>query len=115
MLPYSLTIPFFLPAFPLSAFPFMKRHLPHQLTVFLDPLYQKSPFTEDNDHEASGKQRIEEDELSISPSGEDINEFLEVSNPKEAEVTAKTTEPKEEVELLKSLEAAFTDDLLAPK
>ena len=90
----------------------MKRHLPHQDTVFLDPLYQKSPFTEDNDHEASGNQRIEEDELSISPSDEDINEFLEVSNPKEAEVTAKTTEPKEGVELLKSLEAAFTDDEL---
>ena len=90
----------------------MKRHLPHQDTVFLDPLYQKSPFTEDNDHEASGKQRIEEDELSISPSDEDINEFLEESNPKEAEVTAKTTEPKEGVELLKSLEAAFTDDEL---
>ena len=46
VLPYSLTIPFFLPAFPLSAFPFMKRHPPHQVTVFLDPLYQKSPFTE---------------------------------------------------------------------
>ena len=43
MRPYSLTIPFFLPVFPLSAFPFMKRHLPHQVTVFLDPL---SPFTE---------------------------------------------------------------------
>ena len=24
----------------------MKRHLPHQVTVFLDPLYKKSPFTE---------------------------------------------------------------------
>ena len=68
--------------------------------------------SEDNDHEASGKQRLEEDELSISPSDEDINEFLEESNPKEAEVTAKTTEPKEEVELLKSLEADFTDDEL---
>ena len=32
--------------------------------------------------------------------------------PHEAEVTAKTTEPKEEVELLKSLEADFTDDEL---
>ena len=68
--------------------------------------------SEDNDHEASGKQRLEEDELSISPSDEDINEFLEESNLKEAEVTAKTTEPKEEVELLKSVEAAFTDDEL---
>ena len=68
--------------------------------------------SEDNDHEASGKRRLEEDELSISPSDEDINEFLEESNPKEAEVTAKTTEPKEEVELLKSLEADFTDDEL---
>ena len=43
VLPYSLTIPLFLPIFPLSAFPFMKRHLPHQVTVFLAPL---SPFTE---------------------------------------------------------------------
>lgn len=39
------------------------------------------------------------------------NEFLQESNPKEAKVTAKTTEPKE-VELLKSLEADFTDDEL---
>ena len=55
--------------------------------------------SEDNNHEASGKWRREEDELSISPSDEDINEFLEESNPKEAKVTAKTTEPKREVEL----------------
>ena len=61
---------------------------------------------------ASGKRRREEDELSISPSDKDINELLEESNPKEAEVTAKTTEPKEEVELLKYLEADFTDDEL---
>ena len=37
------------------------------------------------------------------------NELLEESNPKEAEVTAKTTEPKEEIELLKPLKADFTD------
>ena len=82
-----------------------RRHSPHDLS-------SADSESEDNDHEASGKRRREEDELSISPSDEDINEFLEVSNPKEDEVTAKTTEPKEEVELLKSLEAAFTDDEL---
>ena len=82
-----------------------RRHSPHDLS-------SADPESEDNDHEASGKRRREEDELSISPSDEDINEFLEESNPKEAEVTAKTTEPKEEVELLKSLEADFTDDEL---
>ena len=82
-----------------------QRHSPHDLL-------SADSESEDNDHEASGKQRREEDELSISPSDEDINEFLEESNPKEAEVTAKTTEPKEEVELLKSLEADFTDDEL---
>ena len=82
-----------------------RRHSPHDLS-------SADSESEDNDHEASGKRRREEDELSISPSDEDINEFLEESNPKEAEVTAKTTEPKEEVELLKSLEADFTDDEL---
>ena len=82
-----------------------RRHSPHDLS-------SADSESEDNDHEASGKRRREEDELSISPSDEDINEFLEVSNTKEAEVTAKTTEPKEEVELLKSLEADFTDDEL---
>ena len=76
------------------------RHSPHDLS-------SADSESEDNDHEASGKRRREEEELSISPSDEDINEFLEESNPK---VTAKTTEPKEEVELLKSLEADFTDD-----
>ena len=40
------------------------------------------------------------------------NELLEEWNPKEAEVTAKTTEPKEEIELLKPLKAEFTDDEL---
>ena len=82
-----------------------RRHSPHDLS-------SADSESEDNDHEASGKRRREEDELSISPSDEDINEFLEESNPKEAEVTAKTTEPKEEVELLKSLEADFSDDEL---
>ena len=82
-----------------------RRHSPHDLS-------SADSESEDNDHEASGKRRREEDELSISPSDEDINEFFEESNPKEAEVTAKTTEPKEEVELLKSLEADFTDDEL---
>ena len=82
-----------------------RRHSPHDLS-------SADSESEDNDHEASGKGRREEDELSISPSDEDINELLEESNPKEAEVTAKTTEPKEEVELLKSLEADFTDDEL---
>ena len=78
-------------------------HSPHDLS-------SADSQSEDNDHEASSKRRHEE-ELSISPSDEDINEFLEESNPKEAEVTAKTTEAKE-VELLKSLEADFTDDEL---
>ena len=82
-----------------------RRHSPHDLS-------SADSESEDNDHEASGKRRREEDELSISPSDEDINEFLEESNAKEAEVTTKTTEPKEEVELLKSLEADFTDDEL---
>ena len=80
-----------------------RRHSPHDFS-------SADSESEDNDHEASGKRRREEDELSISPSDEDINEFLEESNPREAEVTATTTEPKEEVELLKSLEADFTDD-----
>ena len=82
-----------------------RRHSPHDLST-------ADSESEDNDHEASGKRRREENELNISPSDEDINELLEESNPKEAEVTAKTTEPKEEVELLKSLEADFTDDEL---
>ena len=69
-----------------------RRHSPHDLP-------SADSESEDNDHEASGKRRREEDELSISPSDDDINEFLEESNPREAEVTAKTTEPKEEVEL----------------
>ena len=81
-----------------------RRNSPHDLS-------SADSESEDNDYEASGKRRGEEDELSISPSDEDINEFLEESNPKEAEVTAKTTEAKE-VELLKSLEADFTDDEL---
>ena len=68
--------------------------------------------SEDNDHEAPSKRRREEDELSISPSDEDINAFLEESNSKELEATAKTAEPNEEAALLKSLEADFTDDEL---
>ena len=53
--------------------------------------------------------RREEDELSISPSDEDINDFLQESNSKEVEAPSKTAETEEEVELLKSLEADFTD------
>ena len=56
--------------------------------------------------------RCKEDELSISPSDEDITAFLEESNSKEVKVTAKTAEPNEEAKLLKSLEADFTDDEL---
>ena len=67
---------------------------------------------EDNDHGASGERRREEDELSISSSDEDITEFREESNSKEVVVSAKTAEPNEEAELLKSLEADFTDDEL---
>lgn len=66
--------------------------------------------SEDSDHESPSKRRREEDAISISPSDEDINELLEQSNPKEVEVPAKTAEPEEDVELLKSLEADFTDD-----
>ena len=68
--------------------------------------------SEDNGHEAPSKRRREEDELSISPSDEDINSFLEESNYKEVDATAKTAEPNEEAELLKSLEADFTHDEL---
>lgn len=66
--------------------------------------------SEENDNESSSKRRREEDELSISPSDEDINEFLQESNSKEAEAQSKTAETEDEVELLKSLEADFTDD-----
>ena len=68
--------------------------------------------SEVTDHEASNKRRCEEDELSISPSDEDITEFLKESNSQAVEMAAKTAEPNEEVELLKSLEADFTDDEL---
>ena len=68
--------------------------------------------SEATDQEASNKRRREEDELSISPSDEDITEFLKESNSQEVEMAAKTAEPNEEVELLKSLEADFTDDEL---
>ena len=68
--------------------------------------------SEATDHEASNKRRREEDELSISPSDDDITEFLKESNSQEVEMAAKTAEPNEEVELLKSLEADFTDDEL---
>ena len=80
-----------------------RRHSPHDLSS------ADSEF-EDNDHGASGERRREEDELSISPSDEDITEFREESNSKEVVVSAKTAEPNEEAELLKSLEADFTDD-----
>ena len=56
-----------------------RRHSPHDLS-------STDSESEDNDHEVSGRRRHEEDKLSISPSDEDINEFLEESNPKEAEV-----------------------------
>ena len=46
VLPYSLTIPVFLPLLPLSAFPFIKMQLPHQDTLFLDPLYNNLHFIE---------------------------------------------------------------------
>ena len=46
VLPYSLTIPVFLPLLRLSAFPFIKMQLPHQVTLFLDPLNNKSHFIE---------------------------------------------------------------------
>ena len=80
-----------------------RRHSPHDLS-------STDSDSEDNDHEAPSKRRREEDELSISPSDEDITAFLEESNSKEVEATAKTAEPNEEAELLKSLEADFTDD-----
>ena len=82
-----------------------RRHSPHDLS-------STDSDSEDNDHEAPSKRRREEDELSISPSDEDIAAFLEESNSKEVEATAKTAEPNEEAELLKSLEADFTDDEL---
>ena len=56
-----------------------RHHSPHDLL-------STDSESEDNDHEVSGRRRHEEDKLSISPSDEDINEFLEESNPKEAEV-----------------------------
>lgn len=69
--------------------------------------------SEENDNESSSKRRREEDELSISPSDEDINEFLQESNSKEVEAHGKTAETEGEVELLKSLEADFTDNEVA--
>ena len=45
VLPYSLSIPLFLPV-PLSALPIIKTQRPHQGTLFLDPLYNKSHFIE---------------------------------------------------------------------
>ena len=82
-----------------------RRHSPHDLS-------STDSDSEGNDHEAPSKRRREEDELSISPSDEDITAFLEESNSKEVEATAKKAEPNEEAELLKSLEADFTDDEL---
>ena len=82
-----------------------RRHSPHDFS-------SADSESEENDHEASAKRKREEDALSISPSDEDITEFLEESNSKEVAVTAKTAEPNEEAELLKSLEADFTDDEL---
>ena len=89
-----------------DAKPQKKRH--HSL----HDLSSANSDSEDNDHAASGKRRRKEDELSISPSDEDITEFPEESNSNEVEVTAKTAEPSEEAELLSSLEADFTDDEL---
>lgn len=87
-----------------------RRHSPHDLS-------SADTESDDNDHETSSKRRREKDELIISPSDEDINGFLEESNSKEVEVSYKTDEPKEEVELLKSLESDFrlTMNLSAPK
>lgn len=73
-------------------------------------LWSADSESQENDNESSSKRRREEDELSISPSDKDINEFLEESNSREAEAQSKTAETEEEVELLKSLEADFTDD-----
>ena len=56
------------------------------------------------------KRRREDDELSLSPSDGDINEFLKESAPREVEVPSTAAEPEEELEILKSLEADFTDD-----
>ena len=58
------------------------------------------------------KRRREDDELSLCPSDGDINELLNESAPKEVVVpsTCTATEPEEELEILKSLEADFTDD-----
>ena len=66
--------------------------------------------SEDIEYETASKRRREDDELSLSPSDGDIADLLEGSNSKEVEAPSKTTEPEEELELLKSLEADFTDD-----
>ena len=66
--------------------------------------------SEDIECETASKRRREDDELSLSPSDGDIADLLEGSNSKEVEAPSKTTEPEEELELLKSLEADFTDD-----
>jgi len=80
-----------------------RRHSFHELS-------SADSESEATDHVASSKRRREEDELSISLSDEVMTEFLMKSNSKEVEMTANTAEPNEEVELLKSLEADFTDD-----
>ena len=66
--------------------------------------------SEDIEYETASKRRREDDELSLSPSDGDIADLLEGSNSKEVEAPSKTTEPEEELELLKSLEADFTYD-----
>ena len=55
-----------------------RRHSPHDLS-------STDSDSEDNGHEALSKRRREEDELSISPSDEDITAFLEESNSKEVD------------------------------
>lgn len=69
-----------------------------------------------NGQQMSSNQRHQDDALSLSPLGEDINKLLEgsTSNPREIEAPGKTTEP-EEVKLLKSLEADFTDENVGAK
>ena len=87
---------------PYAILPKKRRHSTQELS-------SADPESEDND-ESSNKRRHEEGELSIVPSDQDMNEFIEESNSKEAEAQSKTAETEEEVELLKSVEADFTDD-----
>lgn len=89
--------------------------LPKKRRHSTQELSSADPESEDNNNESYSKRRREEGELSIVPSDEDINEFLEELVSKEDEAQSKAAEREEEVKLLKSLEGDFTDEVVCTK